>query len=238
MISDRALKVHESTTRLKARRSQYDRTQVWRTHSDALNESAELLEAPRAFLQWLHALGGPAVPAGIAEVSRARSAVARLQEGFANNPDQLLSGDLINRSRAAVKRAAEELERVAAAAWAQYLDQLSPPDADIYAGLRDHPELGGRVREAEQQDRRYSQLRGEPYLKTDALRSEFANLLVARTATRKALPEITDDDVRLFVTSAGRGGAPLSLTLKENVLEWLDQYGLTDTYVVRRKSGG
>lgn len=238
MISDRALKVRESTTRLKVRRSQYDRAQVWSTHSNALNESAELLEAPRSFLQWLHALGGPAVPAGIAEVSRARSAVALLQAGFANNPDGLLSGDLINKSRAAVKQAAEELDRLAAATWAQYLDQLSPPDADIYAGLRDQPEFGDLVREAEQQDRRYSQLRGEPYLKTEALRSEFANLLRARAATRKALPQITDDDVRLFVTSAGRNGAPLSVALKGNVLEWLHEYGLTDTYVVRRKPAG
>jgi hypothetical protein len=75
------------------------------------------------------------------------------------------------------------------------------------------------------------------YLRTEELRSEFKQLLAARAATRQALPDVQDDEIRTFVAASARYGAPLS-ALTPEVLKWLRIHGLTDIYVVRRKSAG
>jgi hypothetical protein len=219
---------------LRERRSQRDRTVVWTAHTDAFNELARDVESPRAFLTWLAERSGEDAQVGPL-VIRARSPLSRLIEGLERDPDRILNGNLIVNARTTARQAADELEKVATDAWASYLEQQPPPDAELYAGLRDHPDLERLVRDAEQQDRRYVELRNQPYLQTDRLRQEFEQLMQAREVTRQNLPDIQDDEIRAFVAAAARDGAALS-ALTPAVVNWLTTHGLIDTYVVRRRS--
>ena len=222
MISERVGQLHESSTTLRQRRSQRDRTAVWSAHAHALEECAISLERPRQFLTWLQGIS-PAAADNPHWGAEARAETARLKEALHKDPEQVLNGKLIERVRSATKVAADRLEAEAKKRWSGYVEELPPPDADLYAAFRDEAEFERLVREAERQDSRYRDLRSRQYLSTDDERSEFVRLMKSRQETRGRLPDIRNEEIRTFVALAARDGAPLPLGAA--VLDWLARNG-------------
>ena len=149
-------------------------------------------------------------------------------------PQDALEGDQLVATTRVVQQALRDLDQVLSETWQAYSDQLEWIPANLWAAFQDNAEVGPLVRKAMRQDEEWDSIRRQQRL--DSLAQEkFTQLRNNRQLLLSELPDVSDEEVRAFVVSAGSSGAALS-ALSVGVRAWLVQNDLMDAYRVVQNS--
>lgn len=177
-------------------------------------------------------LGEERAPSSLFE--QALSKITEWRAALDEDLGQALGGDLFSTFQDSVEKAVREIERRTTALWQRYLAEATPYTSDeILAALANDPGARTTVMRIRRLSESLRRLRDRTIPSLDEV-SEF-DITTAELRNAWATLDVTtlNEEVVSFLRAAnGDEGAPISLLTKA-VLDWLEQRGVTDRYVIR-----
>lgn len=235
MIIDHAIALEDAATTLREREGVARQRSAWLSHTTRFTELSDELDRVSAFLRWLGgSCGEESDGSGLDVVAAARRAMNDLADSLAGSPEAALDDNRILDATQLVASALRALEVCAESAWRAHLDHVDWIPATLWAPLQSHRDQGRYVTQALRQDAEFEALRSVRIPDADE-RRRFVELQAAHAEILAKLPDISNEAVKQFVVAAGAGGADLS-ALTPEVLQWLSENDLLNSYLVRQRS--
>lgn len=233
-LTEQSLQVAELAGRVRGARVLRDQGAAWVGFDSRVKDLMRRLSGPMEFLEWAQGRDGVRDRRSPAGLSAANRAVETLLTELSNEPTPDRTMVQLGTVEEAVDNVASKLVESAETAWKGYIATIQRINPDIYVAFRGDPGYGEAVEELSVASTKLETLRTETYLRTEAKRERFDELLSEQADLVNKLPAMDDEEVMRFLdNAAASSGAPLT-ALTDNVRAWLRTHRMSSKYSIRR----
>jgi hypothetical protein len=233
-LTEQSVQVADLAGRVRGARVLRDQSAAWVGFDSRVKDLVQRLSDPMEFLEWVQGRGGvrdQGSPAGLSAASRA---VEMLLTGLSTEPTPDNTMVQLGKAEEAVNNVISKLVESAETAWRGYTATIQWTNPHIYAPFQGDPAFGEAVKELSEADTKLQRLRTETYLRDEAKRTSFDELLEEQAELVNRLPAMDDEEVMRFLdNAAAQSGAPLT-ALTDNVRAWLKTHRMSSKYSIRR----